>query len=412
MKFSAVKNLYHHSKHIQFLLFMWQRFACFNIPLVAASLTFTTLLALVPLFTITVIVINAFPMYADTAARFNDFITTVLVPAAGADSISQYLLEFRQKASGLTALGITFMIITSLMLIQTIEQSFNQIWQVHQSRPLWIRVLIYWTLLTLGPVVLGVGLSTFNQVSGKSEWVLHYAVLIAVFHIVTNLALTTLLIFLLFKLVPFRSIHWQHALLGAVLTAIVLEIARRGFAFYIKYFNSYQLIYGAFAAIPVFLLWLNLLWIILLTGAVFTSSLPYWRHATFSKLHCQDHFIDALTLLLQLSQAQQQGEIMTLEALQNHMQNSESQLEQLLLQLATQNYVAETDQGWVLQTAPDHIMLDDLFYLLIYRPSNYNSIAHSVNQLLQPVAHSLHISLAEWIKQNQLDRPVVLNDQP
>ncbi|MDF7675766.1 YihY family inner membrane protein [Neisseriaceae bacterium ESL0693] len=403
MKYSAVKNLYHHHKSIQFLLFIWRRFQCFNIPLVSASLTFTTLLALVPLFTVTIIVITAFPMFNDTATRFNDFITTVLVPAAGADSVRQYLVEFREKASGLTAIGIIFMIITSLMLIQTIERSFNQIWQVHQSRPLWIRILIYWALLTLGPLVLSTGLSTFSQVSGQSESVLHYSVLISGFHALTNLALTTLLLFLLFKLVPSRMVNWQHALLGALVTAVVLEAVRRGFAFYINHFNSYQLIYGAFAAIPVFLLWLNLLWIILLTGAVFTSSLPYWRNSTFSRLHRQDNFTDALTILWQLSLAQQQGHILTVYQLRDHVHSSESQLEQLLLRLADKRYVVETDQGWVLQTAPEHIMLDDLFYLLVYRLKDYNDITHSVNTLLQPLRCSLHISLTQWIAQSPLD---------
>lgn len=404
MHYFWLKHAWQQCKTIQFILFMWQRFQCFNIPLVSASLTFTTLLALVPLFTITVIVITAFPMFADTASRFNDFITTVVVPAAGADSVSQYLMEFRNKASGLTAIGIIFMIITSLMLIQTIERSFNQIWQVHQKRALWIRILIYWALLTLGPLVLGVGLSTFNQVSDQSENVLHYAVLIQIFHILTNLALTTLLLFLLFKLVPFRSISWQHAFLGALVTAIALEIVRRGFAFYINHFNSYQLVYGAFAAIPVFLLWLNLLWILLLTGAVFTSSLPYWHNCTFAKLQSHNDFVDALTVLCQLSLAQKQGHILTLLSLQTDLNTGESELEQLLLRLAKADYITETEQGWILQTSPDQIILKDLFEIMIYHIENNNKIGQLIDKQLSPALNSLNMNLAEWIHLNRLDQ--------
>lgn len=399
------KKRWQHCKTMQFILFMWRRFQCFNIPLVSASLTFTTLLALVPLFMVTITAITAFPIFADTASKFNDFITTVVVPAAGADSVRQYLVDFRNNASSLTTIGVMFMIITSLMLIQTIEHSFNQIWQAHQSRPFWIRILLYWALLTLGPVVLGVSLSTFSQVANQSEGVLHYAVLINIFHIVTNLALTTLLLFLLYKWVPFRMVAWRHALCGAVLTAAALEGMRWGFAFYINHFNSYRLIYGTFAAIPIFLLWLNLLWILLLTGAVFTSSLPYWRNAVFNKIQCHNDFIDALTILYHLARAQQKGQISSAVDLQAHLNMAESSFEALLLRLSAAGFVAETERGWILQTSADCIMLDSLFYLLIYHAEDDSRIAHSVNILLTPVLHTLHISLAEWIRHGHLDIP-------
>ena len=165
MNIQLFKSKYLQQRLPQFLLFVAQNYQRCKLPLIAASLTCTTLLALVPFLTSTVIVINAFPMFADMATRFNQFLTHIIVPAAGADSVSDYLYDFRDKASGLTAVGISFMIITSLMLIQTIEHAFNQIWQARDQRPLWIRILIYWALLTLGPVVLGMSLSFINLLS-------------------------------------------------------------------------------------------------------------------------------------------------------------------------------------------------------------------------------------------------------
>ena len=145
-----------------FARFLWQRFDEVNVPQVSASLTFTTLLALVPLFTVTLVVITAFPMFGDISEQFNRFITGVLIPAAGADAVGEYLLEFRRQASNLTAIGIIIMMVTSLMLIQTIERTFNHIWRVQRQRPVLMRVLVYWTLLTLGPLVIGFGMSAWN----------------------------------------------------------------------------------------------------------------------------------------------------------------------------------------------------------------------------------------------------------
>lgn len=401
MNIQLFKSKYLQQRLPQFLLFVAHNYQRCKLPLIAASLTFTTLLALVPFFTITVIVINAFPMFADMATRFNQFLTHIIVPAAGADSVSDYLYDFRDKASGLTAVGISFMIITSLMLIQTIEHAFNQIWQARDQRPLWIRILIYWALLTLGPVVLGMSLSFINLLSNPANMANQIPFYSTLFKIITNLALFTILLFLLYKLVPFCFVRWQHALLGAFITAVGLDLLRRGFAIFVTYFGNYQKVYGAFAAIPVFLIWLNLLWLLLLAGAVLTSSLPYWHQDRFRHLRQYQPFENALDLLYQLVTAQQQGQAVKSCLLQQKLGISDKHLDQILSKLEKQHYIAYCSDGWILQKDPDKIMLSDLYQLFIYQP-NYNSaVATSVNILLQPCLQQLNISLSRWARQLQ-----------
>ncbi|MCO6515915.1 MAG: YihY family inner membrane protein [Snodgrassella sp.] len=395
----ANKSKYLMQRLPQFLLFVGHNYQRCNLPLIAASLTFTTLLALVPFFTITVIVVNAFPMFADMATRFNQFLTHIIVPAAGADSVSDYLYAFRDKASGLTAVGISFMIITSLMLIQTIEQAFNQIWQARDQRPLWIRILIYWALLTLGPVALGMSLSVIGLLSNPANMASQIPFYSTLFSIITNLVLFTLLLFLLYKLVPFCFVQWQHALLGAVVTAVALDLLRRGFAIFVIYFGNYQKVYGAFAAIPVFLIWLNLLWLLLLTGAVFTSSLRYWHQERFRYLHQYQPFENVLNLLYQLVQAQQHGGAVKSGQLQQQLSISDKHLDQILTQLQQQHYIAYSSNGWLLQTDPNKIILADLYKLFIYQPNSNSAVSSSIQSLLQPCLQQLDISLYQWVKQ-------------
>lgn len=398
MNIHLFKSKYLQQRLPQFLLFVAHNYQRCNLPLIAASLTFTTLLALVPFFTITVIVVNAFPMFADMATRFNQFLTHIIVPAAGADSVSDYLYAFRDKASGLTAVGISFMIITSLMLIQTIEHAFNQIWQARDQRPIWIRILIYWALLTLGPLVLGMSLSALGFLSNPDNVAGQIPLYSKIFKISTNLALITLLLFLLYKLVPFCFVNWRHALTGALITAIGLDLLRRGFAIFVTHFGNYQLVYGAFAAIPVFLIWLNLLWLLLLAGAVLTSSLPYWHQDRFLHLRQYQPFENALDLMYRLILCQQQGQAIKSCELQQLLRISDKHLDQILSKLKHKHYITDSSNGWVLQTNPNKITLADLYQLFIYQPNQYSAIASSIQTLLNPCLQHMNISLCEWAR--------------
>lgn len=372
----------------QFALFLLKRFNDIGVVQVSGSLTFTTLLALVPLLTVMLVVVAAFPMFDDVSAKFMHMVNNVLVPS-GASTIMDYLNEFKDKASSLTAVSLVGMGVTSILLIQTIDQTFNRIWRVKKTRSLFQQVPIYWALLTLAPVALGLGASItgkiqdiFPQISGSIGNL-------------PQLILTVAVLYFAYRIVPNRYVPSKHALCGASVTAIALELAKWGFGIYISNFNSYTLIYGVFAAVPVFLVWLNLLWTLVLTGAVLTASLSHWRGNAFMRPQHEDNLFDeVLTILLLLKQAHLKGESLSLPDFRHHVHMGYDELGDLLDKLAEHNYIAQEKSHWLLKQSPENINLLDLASEFVYKlPEQSSPVNDALHDLARPCIQKLDISL-------------------
>lgn len=392
-----------------FACFLYRRFDEVNVPQVSASLTFTTLLALVPLITVAVVVLSAFPMFEEMSAQFNRLISQTLMPS-GAEAVSTYMFQFREQASKLTAIGVVMMIVTSLMLIQTIERTFNQIWRVGRVRNMVMRFLVYWALLSLGPLVLGIGMSVWGVVWARTAFYLNYPLLAGTVEFLTSLAAGTGGLWLLYKLVPARFVPARHALIGAFAAALGLELLRRGFAVYVGNFNSYELVYGTFAAIPIFLVWLNLMWMLTLAGAVLTASLSYWEGDAFRRsFGSGGRFDDVLKILFLLSRAQKQGKSMKIQQFRSHINMGYDELGDLLEQLAAKGYIAQSRRsGWLLKTHPENIRVAELFALFVYRSSELDNddIGRAVQQVMEPSLAATDMTLAEFIKRAEAEKPV------
>lgn len=240
---------------------------------VAGALSFTTLLAIVPLTAVMVAVLSLFPVFGAWMNVIQDFIYSNFVPAAG-EVVQKYLSQFAGKAGRLTAFGLVFLGVTSLMLMATIEQAFNDIWRVENARKLTHRFLTYWALLTLGPILVAGSLVLTSKLFslpflGRSEVTLLYQFL--------DVGLPLLLEFgaavLLYTVVPNVAVRLRHAFVGAALAAVLLEIAKNLFATFVKYFASYKILYGAIAVLPIFLIWIYISWVIILVGAIVTATL-------------------------------------------------------------------------------------------------------------------------------------------
>ncbi|MDO4433546.1 MAG: YihY family inner membrane protein [Alysiella sp.] len=388
MMFSRYLRHLQHQPAFGFVLFIYKRFMEVGVPQVAGSLTFTTLLALVPLLTVMLVMITAFPVFGDVTSAFMDFVRNNIVPS-GASVVADYLDEFKTAAGRLTSIGIIMMVVTSLMLVQTIDETFNRIWRVQKQCSFWVRLPAYWLLLTLGPLVLGFSISlsayfmrleTLNQLS-------HFS---GSLKLVGQLCFDIGVFFVLFRFVPNCHVSMKHALLGALITAIFLETAKWGFGIYIRNFNSYQLIYGAFAAIPVFLIWLQILWMIVLTGALITASLSYWRGAAFRQPERNRlRFDDAIALLLCLNTAHKQGTTVHEHTFRQHHAMGYDQLADLLNDLTDYNYIERGKKGWLLKTAPESIHLNTLFTQLVYQTGD------TLPPKLHPQIQHLNISLAD-----------------
>ena len=386
------------NKICAFAWFVVRRFSEERVPQAAASMTFTTLLALVPVLTVMVAVASIFPVFDRWSDSFVSFVNQTIVPQ-GADMVFDYIDAFRDQANRLTAIGSVMLVVTSLMLIRTIDNAFNHIWRVNTQRPWMMQFLVYWALLTFGPLSLGVGISFMvgsvqDSVlsSGAQQWA-------DALKTAARLAFMTILLWGLYRFVPNRFVPARQAFVGALITAFCLETARFLFTWYMGNFDGYRSIYGAFAAVPFFLLWLNLLWTLLLGGAVLTSSLSYWQGEAFRRgFDSHGRFDDVLKILLLLDAAQKEGRTLSVQEFRRHINMGYDELGELLEKLARYGYIYSGRQGWVLKTGADSIELSELFKLFVYRPLpvERDHVNQAVDAVITPCLQTLNMTLAEF----------------
>ncbi|ENV5535527.1 YihY family inner membrane protein [Neisseria gonorrhoeae] len=386
------------NKICAFAWFVIRRFSEGRVPQAAASMTFTTLLALVPILTVMVAVASIFPVFDRWSDSFVSFVNQTIVPQ-GADMVFDYIDAFRDQANRLTAIGSVMLVVTSLMLIRTIDNAFNRIWRVNTQRPWMMQFLVYWALLTFGPLSLGVGISFMvgsvqDSVlsSGAQQWA-------DALKTAARLAFMTLLLWGLYRFVPNRFVPARQAFVGALITAFCLETARFLFTWYMGNFDGYRSIYGAFAAMPFFLLWLNLLWTLVLGGAVLTSSLSYWQGEAFRRgFDSRGRFDDVLKILLLLDAAQKEGRTLSVQEFRRHINMGYDELGELLEKLARYGYIYSGRQGWVLKTGADSIELSELFKLFVYRPLpvERDHVNQAVDTVMTPCLQTLNMTLAEF----------------
>ncbi|QOG51363.1 YihY family inner membrane protein [Neisseria gonorrhoeae] len=386
------------NKICAFAWFVIRRFSEERVPQAAASMTFTTLLALVPVLTVMVAVASIFPVFDRWSDSFVSFVNQTIVPQ-GADMVFDYIDAFRDQANRLTAIGSVMLVVTSLMLIRTIDNAFNRIWRVNTQRPWMMQFLVYWALLTFGPLSLGVGISFMvgsvqDSVlsSGAQQWA-------DALKTAARLAFMTVLLWGLYRFVPNRFVPARQAFVGALITAFCLETARFLFTWYMGNFDGYRSIYGAFAAVPFFLLWLNLLWTLVLGGAVLTSSLSYWQGEAFRRgFDSRGRFDDVLKILLLLDAAQKEGKTLPVPEFRRHINMGYDELGELLEKLARYGYIYSGRQGWVLKTGADSIELSELFKLFVYRPLpvKRDHVNQAVDAVMTPCLQTLNMTLAEF----------------
>ncbi len=257
------------------LLTLRERFREDRLGLTASSLTFTTIIALVPFITVALALFTAFPMFAKFQDVLQKWLVDSLVPDNIARQVLGYLNQFAGKASKLGAVGLAFLLGTALALIFTIDRTLNSIWRVRTPRPVGQRVLIYWGALTLGPLVLGASLSMTSYALSASQGLA--GVLpggVSVLLEVLQLGLVGGGMATMFHYVPNTHVRWGHAWMGGIFVAAGLEIAKRVLAWYLGMVPTYSVVYGAFATVPILLIWIYTAWVIVLLGAALTAYVP------------------------------------------------------------------------------------------------------------------------------------------
>ena len=344
---------------LHLLRLLLQRFREDRLGVTAGSLTFTTLIALVPLLTVTLALFTAFPMFNTFQGALERLFLQNLVPDTIARPVLTALGQFASKASRMGVLGLGALTVTALALMMTIDRTLNAIWRVRRRRPLGQRLLVYWAALTVGPLVLGASLSMTSWVlSATRGWVGAIPGGFGLLIDVVQFALLVLAVTGLFHFVPNTDVRWRHALAGGLFVGVAIEVAKKGLVWYVSAVPTLTSIYGAFSIVPILLLWVYLLWVVVLLGAVIAADAPTWLGRTVLQ-HTGPgwEFRMALRLLGQLAAARQSPvHGRSLPDLAQALAADLVVLEGLLAQLERLGWAARLDEAspprWVLLTDP------------------------------------------------------------
>jgi membrane protein len=350
---------------------------------IASSLTFTTLLALVPIITVALTVVSAFPVFESWIHHLQRFLMNNIVPES-VSSITTYAAQFSENATQLTAVGIAFVALTALMLMVTIDTAFNHIWRASRPRNLLQRILVYWMVLTVGPLFVGASLSLTSYMIRLSLGLIDNppGLGLLMFRF-TSLALTAVALALLYWMVPNRPVLKRDALIGGLSAGVCLEAMKQGFSFYVAHFASYELVYGAFAAIPVFLMWIYLSWLIVIGGAVLAALLPEWRErAGQSEPMPGSDFFDALQVLKVLWRAHRTGAVISVSSLHPAVKVRIDHLEKILAMLSGAGWVARSGaDGWLLSRDVAAIKIEDIYRLFVFNTGAHVPARHASAEL-------------------------------
>lgn len=347
---------------------VWKHFKHDRLFEEAASLSYTSLLALVPLAAVIFGVISIFPVFSEWSNQFRDFIFSNFVPAAG-ETVRSYMDTFLESVSGLTLPGTVVLIVTALLLMFRIEVAFNKIWRVTEPRSLTNRVVMYWAVLTLCPIMIGASvalgaqnlLAALNLQGDFAPGLGRFGVFL----------LMWMAFAVIFVLVPNRKVQYRDAIAGAFLTAVMFEIAKSAFVAYVTNAN-YTVIYGALATVPIFLFWLYLVWTVVLFGASLAASLMTFRDISRSDVEWPEklELQLAFRVIGHLWEAQRKGQGVVVEDLLSlEKQVSEKQLRDLLVRLRDADIVGhQPEDGWCLVRDLEDLTFGDLqsagkFYL-------------------------------------------------
>ncbi len=318
----------------------------------AASLTFSTLLGLVPLLAIGLALFSAFPAFQEKQAEIEQFVIQNLLPEAGS-ALEGYFRNFLANTGKLTSMGTIGLAVSALALLGSIEGAFNRIWRVERPRPLVLRLLSAWALLTVGPLLFGLSLTI-------STWAFAAASDLGGEAVRSLPRLTRLLppVFeiagaaLLFLVVPNRKVRVAHALLGGVVTMLLFEALKTGFALYLKYFPVFNTLYGALSLIPILLVWVYASWIIVLLGAQTAASASGWRRGIAGGDRVRERpanrLAAACALMAVLEEARRRGEILHEEVAADRAGIDPELADDLLALLEARRYAVQTEDGaWV-----------------------------------------------------------------
>jgi membrane protein len=371
---------------------------------VAGSLTFTTVLALVPILTIAFAIFTTFPLFNTFRASLEAYFIKSLMPKGIANTILGYLNQFASKATRLSAFGAIGLIFTSIVMMLTIDRAFNHIWRVKAARPISQRVVIYWAIVTLGPLLIGASITLTSAVfAATGGLVAKFPVFAAISYTLISVSLTMGAFTLLYMAVPNRSVDWRDAACGGLLAAAAFEISKRIFVVFIARFPTYTVIYGALAAMPIFLVWIYISWMITLMGAVLAAALPVVKYERWWHVPTPgSDFIDAIAVLRVLHDARANAGSAAVDArtIRSLTRLGFDESEALLEKMLDAGWVGRLDtklsnraragkrtidgvDTWALMANPEQLRVADVYRLFVFSATGNAELARQVESAVE-----------------------------
>lgn len=284
----------------RFVLRRWSEDHC---PQIAGNLTYTTLLAIAPTFAVAVALLSSTPAFEAAIARTQEFALANLTPKVASRVIATYLQGFAENAQSLTWPGVAVVLVVSVAMMLIIDRSLNAIWRVRRRRPYWKLVPGYVAALVAGPLLIGASVAVTTYVSSLPIGALALDAESMLLR-VAPFVFTAVAFFLIYKIVPHRRVPWRHAAVGAAVAAVLFEAAKQLFAIYVRHAATYDLVYGAFAAVPLFLVWIEISWMVVLLGAEITACAGYWHARLWTRADRPGtHFHEAVRVSRRLVEA-------------------------------------------------------------------------------------------------------------
>jgi membrane protein len=358
----------------RFVAYLGRRFSADRCVQVAASLTFTSWLSIVPAVAVGFALAAVFPVFTGVKGELESFLADNFLPSSAA-VVQQYLEQFTSAARRLTAIGVISLFITAVLLLGNIETAFNQIWRVRQRRAMAFRLASYWAVLTLGPLLFGlsVSLSGYLFATARASGVESYTGSLARAVGLMPPLLTFIGFTLVYVTLPNQPVRLRHAAIGAVVATLMFELLKRGFGVYLAHVPTYQAIYGALSVLPILLLWSYMTWCVVLFGAVSAASLPRWRQrgrgAVTGGAAPARKLAVALGLLSALRAASRDGLSIKREKLLAAVGVMPDEDESVLETLADHRYIARVGRDrWLLSRDLEAVSLSQLAALFGLNP--------------------------------------------
>src|SRR5882762_5975372 len=397
-----------------FAMYALRRFLADGCFAASGALSYTTLVSLVPLAVIAFGSLSAFPIFSQVHDQLVELVFRNLVPSIG-EQAAWWFRTFADSAAQTTAIGVAGIAATGVLVLVTVEDQLNLIWRVSSPRPWVQRILAYWTLITLGPLLIGISLSlsTYFEIAARqvgfgeeavawiaSSWL--HGVARAVPALLEFIALT-----LLYCLIPNCTVRWRDGALGALIATVAIEILKVGFSIYIGASSFYSTVYGALAVIPIFLLWMYISWMAVLLGAVVAAALPNWRidQRIGSAPAGGVRLGLSLALIAALVRAQKRGEARSTSALAAELGVATTVIDEHLKPLAEAGFAAHRQDGcWVLAWSPETATLHDLYKALRFPLAGrwddqvsapwQRQVAPAMDRIVRSEAAAMHVTIA------------------